>query len=244
MVLHEDVAVAELGEAAAPGSAGAPSPRCPSLGLGTPAPGRGGCPPGRMEGAGCLPPLLLGALGHRLPSQPEDTAEQSITVWCLLFPALRMRSRGRAPPRLHMQLTRCRKERCSEPMSNTPPSSHAPEFQPSQLPLQDPTLLPASRWGSPCVPLDSPGQGLAAPVDGVGRAVLQPRLQHLLEQLLRAVLVLLRLAGREAALHVLLHVLRPVVRLPRQVPPGGGRACTAGWGAAPTPGPGPSSAPL
>lgn len=98
MVLHEDVAVAELSEAAAPGSAGAPSPRRPSLGLGTPAPGRGGCPPGRMEGAGRLPPLLLGALGHRLPSQPEDTAEQSITVWCLLFPALRMRSRGRAPP--------------------------------------------------------------------------------------------------------------------------------------------------
>ena len=96
MVLHEDVAVAELGEAAAPGSAGTSSPRCPSLGLGTPTPGCGGCPPGRMEGAGRLPPLLLWALGHRLPSQPEDTAEQSVTAWHP--PAPEMRSEGEAPP--------------------------------------------------------------------------------------------------------------------------------------------------
>ena len=155
MVLHEDVAVAELGEAAASGSASAPSPRRPSLGLGTPTPGRGGCPPGRMEGAGRLPPLLLGALSHRLPSQPENTAGQSITVWRLPFPALCLQEEGHLP-RHHTQLTRYRKGRCSGPLNNMPPSSHAPEFQPSQLPLQDPTLLPTSLQGSlqpqaPCV---------------------------------------------------------------------------------------------
>lgn len=74
MVLHEDIAVAELGEAAAPCSAGSPRPWRPSLGLGTPTPGCSTCPPGGVEAAGGLPPLLLGALRHRLPSQPEDKA--------------------------------------------------------------------------------------------------------------------------------------------------------------------------
>lgn len=68
MVLHEDVAVAELGEAAASGSASAPSPRRPSLGLGTPTPGRGGCPLGgwRVLGASHRFFLGLSATGSRV----------------------------------------------------------------------------------------------------------------------------------------------------------------------------------
>lgn len=79
VILHEDVAVSEFGEAATPSSASNPSPRCPSLGLGTPAPGHRACPPGRVKAARGLPPLLLGALRHRLPGQPEDIAGQGIT---------------------------------------------------------------------------------------------------------------------------------------------------------------------
>lgn len=72
--------------------------------------------------------------------------------------------------------------------------------------------LPALLLGAVGVAVQ-PRQRLPAPVDGVGGAVLQPRLQHLLQQLLRAVLGLLRLAGGEAALHVFLHGLRPILGL-------------------------------
>lgn len=103
---------------------------------------------------------------------------------------------------------------------------------PSRLSLQgeggvsSPFCVRPQFWG-PGGGSGSPWQRLAAPVDGVGRAVLQPGLQHLFQQLLRPVLVLLRLAGGEAALHVFLHVLRPVLRLPPGGDAGGIRGC---WG--------------
>lgn len=165
VVLHEDVAVAELGEAAASGSAGTSSPRRPSLGLGTPTPGRGGCPPGRMEGAGCLPPLLLWALGHRLPSQPEDTAEQSVTAW---HPPPRGRAQEeRHLPRHQTRLTRCRKARYSELLNNTSPSSHPQGFWPQPTAPPGPNPPPAhlsaglpSAPGPLCLPpLTHPGRG-------------------------------------------------------------------------------------
>lgn len=76
MVLHENIAVTKLGKAAAPRSAGSPSPWCSTLRLGAPAPGRSARCPGRVEAAGGLPPLLLRAISHRVPSQPEDKAGQ------------------------------------------------------------------------------------------------------------------------------------------------------------------------
>lgn len=154
VVLHEDIAVAKLGEAAAPGSASTPSPRCPSLGLGTPAPCRGACPPRRVKAARGLPPLLLGALSHRLPSQPEDTQGRghqpsALTAHVQPGPGPRAAS-GREGAHLGAQLLRRRSQRQAHGSpclggARSPSVHPTPALLPCQHPAGFPPQGPLSR---------------------------------------------------------------------------------------------------
>lgn len=99
MVLHENIAVAKLGKAAAPRSASSPGPWCSTLRLGAPAPGCSAYSPGRVEAAGGLPTLLLRTISHRFPSQPEDKAGQGITNLCPYSPICPLPQGHAAPGR-------------------------------------------------------------------------------------------------------------------------------------------------